>query len=56
MFGWACEALGQPLRHGTRWLRALHIVIDDQTIAGLHHGGVYAPGQFALHAPRAGRA
>lgn len=56
LFGWACEALGQPLRHGTRWLRALHIVIDDQTIAGLRHGGVHAPGQFALHAPRAGRA
>lgn len=50
-FGWACEALGQPLRHGSRWLRALHIAIDDQTVVGLRQAGIHTAEHFALHAP-----
>jgi len=56
LFGWTCEALGQPIAHGSRWLRALHIVIDDQTLAGLREAGTHATAHFALHAPRAGAA
>ncbi|GLI99081.1 acyl-homoserine-lactone synthase [Sphingobium sp. BS19] len=51
-FGWACEALGQPVGHGPRWLTALHIVIDDQTINGLRKAGIHAAEHFTLHAPR----
>jgi N-acyl-L-homoserine lactone synthetase len=55
-FGWTCEALGQPMRQGPRWLTALHIVIDDQTIEGLRRAGMHAPDHFRLHAPHRSQA
>lgn len=42
-FGWHCEALGAPLSLGRDTLIALHIRIDDRTIAGLREAGTYAP-------------
>ncbi|MEW6626909.1 MAG: acyl-homoserine-lactone synthase [Pseudomonadota bacterium] len=54
-FGWACEPLGQPVRHGADWLTALHIHIDDQTLNGLRRTGVHIAAPFMLSAPRAGR-
>ncbi|QKS00349.1 autoinducer synthase [Sphingomonas sp. CL5.1] len=53
-FGWACEALGQPVRHGRQWLTALHITIDADTIESLRLGGTYEPLDYALAMPAAG--
>lgn len=47
-FGWACEALGQSVRHGPRELVALHIQIADDTVDRLKAGGVYEPLRLAL--------
>lgn len=46
-FGWHCEALGAPISLGRDTLIALHIRIDDRTIAGLREAGTYAP--LTLH-------
>ena len=53
-FGWECEALGQPVRHGARWLTALHIQIDRNTPALLYAGGVYEPLRLVLATKGAG--
>lgn len=53
-FGWACEALGQPVTHEGRKLVALHIQIDDDTIGRLQAGGVYEAPRLMLAAPRVG--
>ena len=53
-FGWACEALGQPIVHEGCSLVALHIRIDDETIDGLRTGGVYESPRLMLAAPRTG--
>lgn len=42
-FGWACEALGQPVNHEGHWLTALHISIDGETPGRLRACGVHAP-------------
>jgi acyl homoserine lactone synthase/acyl-homoserine lactone synthase len=47
-FGWQCEALGQPVRHGNSWLTALHILIERDTPARLQAGGVYEPKGLTL--------
>jgi len=47
-FGWACEALGQPVRHGTTWLTALHIPIVDDTVDRLRAAGIYQPATLTL--------
>lgn len=47
-FGWQCEALGQPVRHGNSWLTALHILIQPDTPARLQAGGVYEPEGLTL--------
>lgn len=47
-FGWRCEALGEPVYEGGARLTALHISIDDQTIGGLEHTGIYSPLSFRL--------
>jgi acyl homoserine lactone synthase/acyl-homoserine lactone synthase len=47
-FGWQCEALGQPVRHGNSWLTALHILIEQDTPARLQAGGVYEPKGLTL--------
>lgn len=41
-FGWDCEALGEPSQHGDCTILALHIGIDDDTIAGLQRTGIHA--------------
>jgi N-acyl-L-homoserine lactone synthetase len=53
-FGWACEALGQPVIHKKRRLIALHIRIDDHTIDHLQASGVYEGPRLMLAAPRVG--
>ena len=53
-FGWACEALGQPVVHEGRSLVALHIRIDGETIDGLRTSGVYEAPGLLLTAPRTG--
>ncbi|MBO9378118.1 GNAT family N-acetyltransferase [Sphingomonas histidinilytica] len=53
-FGWACEALGQPVAHEGRALIALHIQINDETIGALQASGVYEAPQLTLAAPRSG--
>lgn len=47
-FGWICEALGQPMRHGGRFLTALHILIDADTPERLRAGGIGADADYAL--------
>ena len=47
-FGWTCEPLGQPMRHGGRFLTALHILIDDDTPERLRAGGIEADAGHAL--------
>lgn len=47
-FGWTCEPLGQPMRHGGRFLTALHILIDDDTPKRLRAGGIGADAGHAL--------
>lgn len=47
-FGWSCEALGQPVRHGTAWLTALHIAIEQDTIARLASRGTYQQPHLVL--------
>ncbi len=42
-FGWQCHPLGVPARERDSMLAALHIRIDQETIAGLKRAGVYAP-------------
>ncbi len=54
-FGWQCEALGQPLRHGAQELVALRILIDAQSLIGLEQAGIRAPLEYRLSAPRQGR-
>jgi len=49
-FGWNCEALGQPVLHGDRWLIALHIAIGDDTPDLLRQTGVYEPATLMLFA------
>jgi acyl homoserine lactone synthase/acyl-homoserine lactone synthase len=46
-FGWQCEPLGPVVLDAGRLLAALHIKIDDQSIEGLRHTGVYEP--LTLH-------
>lgn len=53
-FGWACEALGQPVIHEGRKLVALHIRIDGATIDRLRATGVYEAPRLMLTAPRVG--
>lgn len=53
-FGWACEALGQPVTCEGRRLVALHIRIDDDTIGRLQAAGVYEAPRLMLAAPRVG--
>lgn len=50
-FGWACEALGQPLRCEGRWLTALYITIAADTLDRLRKGGVYEPQGHVLAKP-----
>jgi len=47
-FGWQCEALGPPVRHGSSWLTALHILIEPETPAKLQMGGIYEPEGLTL--------
>lgn len=47
-FGWACEPLGQPVRHDSRWLTGLHIAIEPDTVERLRRGGAYAELTYAL--------
>lgn len=54
-FGWACEALGQPVVHERGSLVALHIRIDDETIGRLQASGVYEAPRMMLAAQRADR-
>lgn len=54
-FGWRCEALGQPVRHGDQLLVALHIHIDASTPSMLERAGIHASLQYQLSAPRHGR-
>lgn len=53
-FGWACDALGQPVDHDGRRLIALHVRIDGDTIDRLQATGVYETPQLILTAPRGG--
>lgn len=41
-FGWQCSALGTLPRENRKGLVALRIDLDEQTIAGLSSGGMYA--------------
>ncbi len=47
-FGWTCEALGQPMRQGGRFLTALHILIEADTPERLRAGGIGADADHAL--------
>nr|QXY08332.1 autoinducer synthase [uncultured Sphingobium sp.] len=47
-FGWACEPLGQPMRHGGRFLAALHILIEADTPEKLRAGGIGTDAGYAL--------
>ena len=47
-FGWTCEPLGQPMRHGGRFLTALHILIEADTPERLRAGGIGADASHAL--------
>ena len=38
-FGWKCEPLGQPLRHGSQMLTALHIAIEPNTLEMMRAAG-----------------
>ncbi|WP_260929164.1 acyl-homoserine-lactone synthase [Novosphingobium sp. 9] len=42
-FGWDCEALGRPARHGNSWIVALHIAIAPDTLERLHKSDIFAP-------------
>lgn len=53
-FGWACGALGQPVRHNGRLLVALHISIEADILERLHRGGVYEPLRHVLSTPAVG--
>ncbi|EQB11384.1 acyl-homoserine-lactone synthase [Sphingobium lactosutens] len=53
-FGWRCEALGQPMRHGGRFLTALHILIEADTPERLRAGGIGADADHALVRTRIG--
>ena len=53
-FGWACEPLGQPVRHDSRWLTGLHIAIELETVERLRRDGVYAELTYALAMPVTG--
>ncbi|BBB10567.1 acyl-homoserine-lactone synthase [Sphingopyxis sp. EG6] len=53
-FGWACEGLGQPVQCDGRWLTALRIEIDEETVAGLKATGVYEQPGLTLAAHRIG--
>ncbi|HET6523523.1 acyl-homoserine-lactone synthase [Sphingopyxis sp.] len=50
-FGWDCRTLGSALEIGTG-LGALHIRIDDKTLAGLRERGIYQPAELRLTAGR----
>mgnify|MGYP001088840408 CR=1 FL=1 len=39
-FGWNCQSLGQPMRHGARHLVALHIAIEADTPQKLRDSGI----------------
>ncbi|MCW6530692.1 autoinducer synthase [Sphingomonas sp. MMSM20] len=47
-FGWACEALGQPMQHGAELLTALHIRIEPDTLDRLRGAGTYEALTHAL--------
>ncbi|OWQ91651.1 acyl-homoserine-lactone synthase [Sphingopyxis witflariensis] len=51
-FGWDCSALGETRREAGCELLALHIRINDDTLAGLERAGIYAP--LALHLEEGG--
>lgn len=47
-FGWACEALGQPIEQGAELLTALRIGIEPDTIERLRAAGTYEALTYAL--------
>jgi len=51
-FGWQCSALGSLSRDSRKGLVALRIDLDEQTIAGLRTGGMYADISWNVPAER----